>query len=543
MSNNEAGAGQLTEGQQLADFQIISVLGTGGMGVVYKATQRSLGRIVALKVIRDEIGNTSEYHDRFLREARLAASVDHPNVVSVYDVGEDDGHLWLAMQWIDGHDLRSLIESFGPRMPDRAVAITAQLGSALDAVHAAGLIHRDVKPANVLIRDVDSKDHAYLTDFGVAKPPDHGKDQLTRTGSVVGTTGYLAPEQIRGSEPGPRSDLYALGCVFFEMLTGTPPFTGENELAVRWAHANDPRPTISAVRPDLGTRYDAFIARTLAVDPRDRFKSGRELSEALQSAHADAATAVLAPGVPHTPTAVGPPTPLPPAPTPVPQGPAYPAYGYTTPPPAYPQPSRSGNPLALILLGIVALAGIAVGALAAAGVFSGKGSTAQTITSTLAAHKTTPPKSPAHASTRAPTPAAGPTSCGGNLSVGPNTSCRFAQNVEKAYSQTTGGSQVVTASNPATGITHTIDCSGGSAHVCTGGTAHGASVYFTSTLSTSTSSAASAASAGPSSTASLHACDQNIYVGASTSCQFAENIFYEYSAVIPRPLRPGHDHL
>ena len=120
------------------------------------------------------------------------------------------------------------------------------------------------------------------------------------------------------------------------MLTGRPPFTGENELAVRWAHANDPRPTISAVRPDLGTRYDAFIARTLAVDPRDRFKSGRELSEALQSAHADAATAVLAPGVPHTPTAVGPPTPLPPAPTPVPQGPAYPAYGYATPPPAYP---------------------------------------------------------------------------------------------------------------------------------------------------------------------------------------------------------------
>jgi serine/threonine protein kinase len=532
VSNIEAVVGQLAEGQQLRDFQIISVAGTGGMGVVYKATQRSLGRTVALKVIRDEIANTSEYHDRFLREAKLAASVDHPNVVAVYDVGEDDGHLWLAMQWIDGRDLRSLIESFGPRMPDRAVAITAQLGSALDAVHATGLIHRDVKPANVLIRDVDNKDHAYLTDFGVAKPPDHGADQLTRTGSIVGTTGYLSPEQIRGNDPGPRSDLYALGCVFFEMLTGRPPFAGENELAVRWAHANDPRPTISAVRPDLGTRYDTFVAHALAVDPSDRFRSGRELSEALQAAHAGDPTSVLPPGVPHTPTAVGPPTPLPPAPTPVPQPPAYPPYGYTTPPPAYPQPSRSGNPLALILLGLVALAGIAIGGLAAAGVFSGKSSTTQTITSTQAAHTTTPTKSAAHVLKPRAAPAAGTTSCGGDLSVGPNTSCGFAQNVEQAYGQTSGGSQVVSAFSSATGTTYTINCRGGSPHVCTGGTTNDASVYFTSGPSGTTTPSAPAAPAAPSSTAStagLRACDQNVSASASTSCKFAENVFYEYS--------------
>jgi serine/threonine protein kinase len=518
-------ARQLLEGQRLADFEIVSVAGAGGMGVVYRATQRSLGRTVALKVIRDEIASTAEYHDRFLREARLAASVDHPNVVSVYDVGEAEGHLWLAMQWIDGRDLRSLITGFGPRTPERAVAITAQLASALDAVHAAGLIHRDVKPANVLIRDVDNKDHAYLTDFGVAKPGPGG-DQLTTTGSVVGTTGYLSPEQIRGSDPGPRSDLYALGCVFFEMLTAKPPFTGENELAIRWAHANDPRPMISAVRPDLGTGYDAFIAHALAVDPQDRFKSGRELSDALRAAHAPGTATVVPPTVPHTPTAVGPPTPLPPVTTPVPQAPGYPAYGYATPPPNQPQPSRGGNPLALILLGIVALAGIAVGALAASGVFSGKGTSTQTITSVQAARTTAQnrgvsPAKPATGGAAAPAaPASGTTSCGGDLSVGANTSCGFAQNVEQAYDQSTGGSQTVTAFSPATGNTYTINCSGGSPHVCTGGTTNDASVYFTSGPSGSTSGA---------STGNLQACDQNVYANASTSCKFAENVFYEYS--------------
>jgi serine/threonine-protein kinase len=365
---------QLGVGGALGDYEIESIAGEGGMGVVYRAKQLSLGRAVALKVIRGEIAQEPEYHDRFLREATLAAAVDHPNVVPVYDVGEDDGRLWLAMQWIDGKDLGSLIASYGPRLPDRAVAIATQLARALDAVHAAGLVHRDVKPGNVLIRDVDQKDHAYLTDFGVAKPALHGADQLTRTGSVVGTTGYLSPEQIRGGEPGPRSDLYALACVFVETLTGQQPFTGDNELAVRWAHANDPRPRISDVRPDIGDRYDAFIARALAVDPTKRFKSGREFAEALQAVHAGSTTSILPAGIPHTPTAVGPPTPLLPYTPLPPSGAQTPSPQIATPvymtPPGYEPRSRRGSPLALILLALVAFAGIAVGALAATGVLS-----------------------------------------------------------------------------------------------------------------------------------------------------------------------------
>ena len=259
--------------------------------------------------------------------------------------------------------------SHGQVGTERAAAIASQIASALDAVHGvAGLVHRDVKPANVLVRSVDGIDHAYLTDFGVAKPAEdsHG---LTRTGSVVGTTGYLSPEQIRGQEPGPRSDLYALGCLFFEALTGSAPFTGENELAVRWAHANDPRPLASRAVPALGQRYDEFFMTALAVDPDQRFASGREFIEALQASQQGvAASATPLPGTGHAPTAIGPP--LPP-----------PAAGYAVHAAAglpgirlrHANPSacgeRSGNPVALIVLGLIALAGIAVGALAAAASF------------------------------------------------------------------------------------------------------------------------------------------------------------------------------
>ena len=267
-------AEELKVGDRLGDFEIVEVAGAGGMGVVYKARQKSLDRDVALKVIRDEIAAEPEYRERFLREAKLAASVDHPHVVTVYDVGDEDGRLYLVMQWIDGIDLRQLLDSSGRLTPKRAVAIGEQLAGALDAVHeASGLVHRDVKPANVLLREVAGEDHAYLTDFGIAKPPEV-LENLTRTGSTVGTTGYLAPEQIQGKEAGPRSDLYSLGCLTFEMLTGKTPFTGENELAVRWAHAQDPRPLVSQVLPALGHRYDAFFQEALAIDPDRALRLG-----------------------------------------------------------------------------------------------------------------------------------------------------------------------------------------------------------------------------------------------------------------------------
>ncbi len=530
----------------IGDYEVVSEAGSGGMGVVYQARQRSLGRIVALKVIRADIARTPEYRQRFLREARLAASVDHPHVVSVYDVGDEDGHLFLAMQWIDGEDLKHLLQSTGRLVPDRAVAIASQIAGALDAVHGvAGLVHRDVKPANVLVRQVAGKDHAYLTDFGVAKPSE-SDDQLTQTGWVVGTTGYLSPEQIRGQEPGPRSDLYALGCLFFELLTGQPPFRGENELALRWAHANDPRPTASAVLPALGNRYDSFFAVALAVDPEQRFGSGREFASVLAATHGGESTATQPVVVPHAQTAVGPPTPIPPGPNTPPPGPAaYPGYGYPTPPPAYPQQSRSGSPIALILLGIVALAGIAVGALAAAGVFS-HGSTTRTITAATAAHKVVAKQPGRHhrgaksgaagsavagaGSAGAASAASGGTiSCGGDLTVGPNTSCGFAENVEQAYGQTSGGMQTVTAYSPDTNLTYTINCSGNVPHVCTGGTTHNASVYFTSGPSGAASPNTPSTAPAPAPSAGLHACDQNISASADTSCPFAENVFYEYS--------------
>ena len=275
----------LSGGQAFGPYHIAGTAGAGGMGVVYRAEQRSLARVVALKVIRPDIAQSGDYRSRFLREARLAAAVDHPHVVSVFDVGEQAGRLYLTMQWVDGQDLRTLLDRQRRLGPDRTVLIGTQLAGALQAVHEAGLVHRDVKPSNVLMRDLGGRDHAYLTDFGIAKMPG-AQDDLTRTGWSVGTPGYLSPEQIRGQRPGPHSDLYALGCVLFEALTGRRPFGGENDLVMQWAHLSSPRPVVSIACPDLGRRYDGFFARALAVDPAQRFASGRAFADALQAAHA-----------------------------------------------------------------------------------------------------------------------------------------------------------------------------------------------------------------------------------------------------------------
>lgn len=274
----------LSGGQAFGPYHIAGTAGAGGMGVVYRAEQRSLARVVALKVIRPDVAQSGDYRSRFLREARLAAAVDHPHVVSVFDMGEQAGRLYLAMQWVDGQDLRTLLDRQRQLTPDRTVLIGTQLAGALQAVHDAGLVHRDVKPSNVLMRDIAGRDHAYLTDFGIAKMPG-AQDDLTRTGWSVGTPGYLSPEQIRGQRPGPHSDLYALGCVLFEALTGRRPFTGENDMVMQWAHLSSPRPVVSVACPELGQRYDGFFAQALAVDPRDRFTSGRAFSAALQAAH------------------------------------------------------------------------------------------------------------------------------------------------------------------------------------------------------------------------------------------------------------------
>jgi serine/threonine protein kinase len=526
-------ADELKVGDRLGDFEIVEVAGAGGMGVVYKARQRSLDRIVALKVIRDEIASEAEFRERFLREAKLAASVDHPHVVTVYDVGDEDGRLYLVMQWIDGSDLRQLLDSSGRLTPKRAISIGTQLAGALDALHGvSGLVHRDVKPANVLLREVAGEDHAYLTDFGIAKPPE-SIENLTRTGSTIGTTGYLAPEQIQGKEAGPRSDLYSLGCLVFEMLTGKTPFSGENELAVRWAHAQDPRPLVSQVLPALGHRYDSFFQTALAIDPDDRFASGREFAEALTAAQSSSGdtdpTAVMA--ATHAATKVGPSTP---APMPA-GGHTPPPYGYATPAPQPPH-DRSGSPLALIILGIVAVLGIGAAVAAAAGVFSKESSPSS---STVAHHETTTPRSKkgkgkkTQPKEKAAQPPAGSTACGTGLWVNDVTSCPFAENTSSAYAEA-GGADEIQVYSPVTGLTYAMSCSGTALVTCKGG--KNAHVYFSSAKASGQNTTQVAPPEPeptpepepPTTGYAGQSCDQNISASEVTSCPFAENVFVAY---------------
>jgi serine/threonine protein kinase len=531
-------AEELTSGDRLGDFEIVEVAGAGGMGVVYKARQLSLDRDVALKVIKDEIAAEAEYRERFLREAKLAASVDHPHVVTVYDVGEEDGRLYLVMQWIDGSDLRQVLDSSGRLTPKRAIVIGEQLARALDAVHeASGLVHRDVKPANVLLRDVGGDDHAYLTDFGVAKPPE-ALEALTRTGSTVGTTGYLAPEQIRGKDAGPRSDLYSLGCLTFEMLTGKQPFTGENDLAVRWAHARDPRPLVSNVLPALGHRYDGFFVKALAIDPDQRFASGREFAEGLAAAQSGDTDPTAVMGATHAATAVGPATP-PPSHTGQQQTP--PPYGYVAPPPQSQHRDRSGSPAALIVIGIVTVCGIAAAVLAASGVFSKEGSPTSSTVAQMSPTKTTPKASEAkfvkrHQPKKAKPPA-GSESCSGasELWVNRYTSCPFAENTQSAYAEANGAKDIYVYS-PVTGKTYSMTCKGSGLIACVGG--NNAVVYFGSAKASGQNTAEPAprveATAEPETEfsgggAATIACDSNIYVNQVTSCPFAENVFEAYA--------------
>jgi serine/threonine protein kinase len=527
-------ADELKVGDRLGDFEVLEIAGAGGMGVVYKARQQSLDRVVGLKVIRDEIAGEKEFRERFLREAKLAASVDHPHVVTVYDVGDEDGRLYLVMQWIDGSDLRRLLDGSGRLTPKRAISIGTQLAGALDAVHdVSGLVHRDVKPANVLLREVAGEDHAYLTDFGIAKPPE-AIENLTRTGSTVGTTGYLSPEQIQGKDAGPRSDLYSLGCLVFEMLTGKTPFRGENELAVRWAHAQDPRPLVSAVLPALGHRYDAFFQKALAIDPDDRFGSGREFAEALTAAQSSSGdtdpTAVMA--ATHAATKIGPATP-PPMPA---GGHTPPPYGYATPPPQ-PQPDRSGSPLALIILGIVAVLGIGAAVAAAAGVFSKEGSPSpQTVASTSGPQggkKSKPDKGQPRQQTT-PTPPAGSTSCAEGLWVNDKTSCPFAKNTRSAYAEA-GGAHEIEVYSPVTGLTYEMTCSGTSLVTCAGG--KDARVYFDSAKASGQDTTPVAPpepepepepTPEPTYSGASQSCDQNISANEVTSCPFAEEVFVAY---------------
>src|SRR4051812_3797049 len=254
------------------------------MGVVYRATDASLERSVALKLLAPELARDESFRRRFATESKVAASLDHPNVIPIYQAGEHDGVLYLAMRFVRGEDLRLRLRREGLLEPDAAAGLVAQVGAALDSAHEAGLVHRDVKPANVLL---DGHDHAYLTDFGLTKRL--AADTVeTRTGQILGTLDYIAPEQIRGEAPGPYTDVYALACMTLHLLTGEAPFTVDTEEAKLWAHISEPPPRASERRPGLPLAVDAVLTRAMAKDPALRHATAGEFA-------ADIVAAVAAP--------------------------------------------------------------------------------------------------------------------------------------------------------------------------------------------------------------------------------------------------------
>ena len=269
---------ELAPGSDFGDWRIDRLIGRGGMGVVYLATDRRLHRPVAIKLIADDRAGDSAFRERFEREARLTASIDHPNVIPVYAAGEIDGQLYLATRFVDGTDLEERLRREGPLAPERAAEIVQQVADALDAAHAAGLVHRDVKPANVLL----SGRHAYLSDFGLTRPVD-AEARLTDTDERLGTVGFMSPEQLRGRRTDARSDVYALGCLLFATLTGTPPFERGTAAATITAHLESPPPRPSDHAGVLD-EFDEVIARALAKDPAARYPSAGDLGRAAVAA-------------------------------------------------------------------------------------------------------------------------------------------------------------------------------------------------------------------------------------------------------------------
>jgi serine/threonine protein kinase len=269
--------GELEPGVVLAGYRIERFIARGGMGAVYEATQLSLDRRVALKFISAGLGAEEHFRERFRREARSAAAIDHPNILPVYEAGElEDGRLFLAMRLVDGPDLSSALKEQGPMEPGEAVAVLSQVGEALDAAHAKGLVHRDVKPANVMLEMRTGGWHAYLTDFGLAKPNDPGLEN-TATGELLGTIDYMAPEQINGEALDGRVDIYAFGCMVYRCLTDELPFRRDSRTATMMAHANAPTPLPSAAVAGLPAPLDVVVERAMEKDRDKRAPSAGAL--------------------------------------------------------------------------------------------------------------------------------------------------------------------------------------------------------------------------------------------------------------------------
>jgi class 3 adenylate cyclase len=261
-------------GSELAGYRIEAILGSGGMGTVYRAVDIRLGRQVALKFLAAPIADNPHARERFVAESRLAASLDHPHIVPIYEAGEVDGALFIAMRYVEGTDLASILDGEGPLKPDRAVRLLAGIADALDAAHDRGLVHRDVKPGNILIGRTARGEHPYLADFGLGKH--QGSGGITATGQILGSVDYIAPEQIEGRATDHRADVYSLACVLYACLVGQPPYPRDSDIAALWAHVQAPTPRPSDTKPDLA-RFDPVVARGMAKSAEDRYATAGEL--------------------------------------------------------------------------------------------------------------------------------------------------------------------------------------------------------------------------------------------------------------------------
>jgi len=287
--------GGLVPGEQLAGYQIQEQIGRGGMAVVYRALDLRLGRVVALKVLAPHLGEDEAFRQRFIRESRASAGVDHPHIIPVFEAGEASGVLFIAMRYVEHGDVRWLLDTEGRLTPSRACAIAVQVASALDTAHAHGLVHRDVKPGNILLaRASNDADHVYLSDFGLSK---HSltPSTLTSTGQFLGTLDYVSPEQIQGHPVDGRADQYALACTVVEMLTGAPPFRRDDTMAIMWAQLESEPPRVTQRRPELPPAVDEVIAAAMAKSPASRYPTCRDFALALKSACAGPARPWTAP--------------------------------------------------------------------------------------------------------------------------------------------------------------------------------------------------------------------------------------------------------
>jgi serine/threonine protein kinase len=287
-SGAAASIGQMPRvGSEFAYYRIQGVLGRGGMSVVYRADNLRLGNEVALKVLSAELSENDAFRERFVRESRLAASINHPNIVPIYDAGEEEGLLYIAMRYVEGADLKALIRQEGALSLRRTTDLISQVARGLNVAHQRGLIHRDIKPANILTEDAgavgEAIEHVYLADFGLMKHL-RSRSGLTNTGQFLGTVDYVAPEQVEGREADHRADIYSLGCVLYECLTGSVPYPRDAEVAVLFAHVQDAVPRVTDLRHDLAPAVDEIVARAMAKGPEHRYASATGMSRDLVDA-------------------------------------------------------------------------------------------------------------------------------------------------------------------------------------------------------------------------------------------------------------------